>query len=48
MFRDHTGDAVLEWIVVAALAIAIVGAALYGVFQSIATKLNEVNTQIGS
>jgi len=48
MLRDHTGDAVLEWIIVAALAIAIVGAALYGVFQSIATKLNEVNTQIGS
>ena len=48
MFTDHTGDAILEWIVVAALAIAVVGAALYGVFQSIATKLNEVNTQIGS
>ena len=48
MFTDHTGDAILEWIVVAALAIAIVGTALYGVFQSIATKLNEVNTQIGS
>jgi len=48
MFTNHTGDAVLEWIVVAALAIAVVGAALYGVFQSIATKLNEVNTQIGS
>jgi len=48
MLRDHTGDAILEWIVVAALAIAIVGAALHGVFQSIATKLNEVNTQIGS
>jgi|GEM_PF-1316918 hypothetical protein len=48
MLREHTGDATLEWIVVAALAIAIVGAALYGVFQSIANKLNEVNTQIGS
>ena len=48
MLRELTGDATLEWIVVAALAIAIVGAALYGVFQSIANKLNEVNTQIGS
>ena len=48
MLRDHTGDAALEWIVIAALVIAVIGAALYGVFQSISTKLNEVNTQIGS
>ncbi|MBC8507901.1 MAG: hypothetical protein H8D34_23790 [Chloroflexi bacterium] len=48
MFTNHTGDAILEWIVIAALVIAVVGAALYGVFQSISTKLNEVNTQIGS
>lgn len=48
MFSDHTGDAVLEWIVLGALVIAIIGAALYGVFQSIADKLQDVNTQIGS
>ncbi len=48
MFHNHVGDVALEWIVVAAVAIAVLGGALYSVFQSISTKLNEINVQIGS
>ncbi len=48
MFSHHHGDAILEWIVLAAIIIAVAGAALYAVTQSISSKLQEINVQIGS
>ncbi len=48
MFSHHRGDTILEWIILAAIVVAIVGAALYAVTQSISNKLVEINVQIGS
>jgi len=48
MFTTHRGDAILEWIILGAVVIAVAGAALYAVTQSISTKLQEINVQIGS
>ena len=48
MFTHHDGDAILEWIVLGAVVIAVLGAALYAVSQSISSKLLEINVQIGS
>ena len=48
MFTYHHGDAILEWIVLGAVVIAVIGGALYAVSQSIAHKLQEINVQIGS
>ena len=48
MFTHHHGDAILEWIVLGAVVIAVIGGVLYAVSQSIAGKLRDVNVQIGS
>jgi len=48
MFTDHNGDAILEWIVLGVVVIAVIGGALYAVSQSIAVKLQTINVQIGS
>jgi len=48
MFRDHRGDAILEWVVLGAIVVAVVGGVIYSVMQSLATKLNEVNVELGS
>ena len=48
MFTNHTGDAILEWIVLAALVIAVIGGTLYVVGRTISNKLQDINVQIGS
>ena len=48
MFSHHTGTTTLEWVVTAAILIAVVGVVLYGVAQSIGDKLQEINVEIGS
>lgn len=48
MFKHHDGDAILEWIVLGAVVIAVIGGVLYAVSQSIAGKLQTINVQIGS
>ena len=47
MLTNHQGNMV-EYIVVIALVLAVIGGALYAVSTSIATKLQEINVQIGS
>ena len=44
----HRGDAILEWVVLGAIVVAVVGGVIYSVMQSLATKLNEVNVELGS
>jgi hypothetical protein len=48
MFTKHTGDAILEWIILATIVIAVIGGVLYAVSLSIANKLQNINVQIGS
>jgi hypothetical protein len=48
MFTHHYGDAILEWVVLGAIVIAVIGGVLYTVSQSIASKLQGINVQIGS
>ena len=48
MFKNHHGDAILEWIVLGAVVIAVIGVALYAIATSISNKLQEINVQIGS
>ena len=48
MLTKHYGDAILEWIILGAIVIAVIGGVLYAVSQSIANKLQEINVQIGS
>jgi hypothetical protein len=48
MFTNHNGDAILEWIILGAIVIAVIGSVLYAVSQSIANKLQNINVQIGS
>lgn len=47
MFRNHTGTSTLEWVVVAAIIIAVVGGALYLLGQTINDKIREINVQVG-
>ena len=48
MFTRHHGDAILEWIILGAVVIAVIGVALYAIATSISNKLQEINVQIGS
>ena len=46
--HNHTGTTALEYIIVGAIVVAVLGAALISVAQSIADKLAEINVEIGS
>ncbi len=48
MLIEHNGEAAVEYIVLAALIIALLGGTLYAVFNSIRGVLQEVNVEIGS
>ena len=48
VLTNHQGDAMLEWVILAAVILAVIGTALYAVTASISTKLQNVNAQIGS
>ena len=45
---QHTGEVALEYIVVGAIVIAVMGGALIAVANSISTKLGEINADLGS
>jgi hypothetical protein len=48
MLHDRNGQSVVEYIVVLAIFIALVGGALWEVFSTLRSKFNDVNTEIGS
>lgn len=48
MLHDRTAQSVVEYIVILAIFITLVGGALWQVFVSLQNKFNNVNTEIGS
>jgi hypothetical protein len=48
MLHDRNGQSVVEYIVVLAIFITLVGGALWEVFSSLQVKFNDVNVEIGS
>jgi hypothetical protein len=48
MLSDRNGQSVVEYIVVLAIFIALVGGALWEIYTSLQGKFNDVNAQIGS
>ena len=47
-FQHHRGEAALEYIIVGAIVITVLGAALYAVAQSVALKLEAINVDFGT
>ncbi len=48
MLHDRNGQSVVEYIVVLAIFITLVGGALWEVFSTLKVKFNDVNAEIGS
>jgi hypothetical protein len=48
MLTDRNGQSVVEYIVVLAIFITLVGGALWEVFSTLRIKFNDVNAEIGS
>lgn len=48
MLHDRNGQSVVEYIVILAILITLVGGALWEVFDTLRIKFNNVNTEIGS
>jgi Flp pilus assembly pilin Flp len=48
MLLDRNGQSVVEYIVILAIFISLVGGALWQIFTTLQNKFNNVNTQIGS
>lgn len=48
MLHDRNAQSVVEYIVVLAIFIALVGGALWQVYSSLQVKFNDVSAQIGS
>ena len=48
MLHDRNGQSVVEYIVVLAIFITLVGGALWEVFSALKVKFSDVQTQIGS
>lgn len=48
MLHDRRAQSIVEYIVILAIFIALVGGALWQIFVSLQTKFNNVNTEIGS
>jgi Flp pilus assembly pilin Flp len=48
MLQDRNGQSVVEYIVILAIFISLVGGALWQIFLTLQTKFDNVNTQIGS
>jgi Flp pilus assembly pilin Flp len=48
MLHDRNGQSVVEYIVILAIFISLVGGALWQIFTTLQTKFNNVNTEIGS
>ena len=48
MLSDRNGQSIVEYIVILAIFIALVGGALWQIFSTLQVKFNNVNSQIGS
>lgn len=48
MLHDRNGQSVVEYIVVLAIFITLVGGALWNIFTTLQVKFNNVNVEIGS
>lgn len=48
MLHDRNGQSVVEYIVILAIFISLVGGALLQIFTTLQTKFNDVNVEIGS
>ena len=48
MLFDRQAQSVVEYIVILAILITLVGGALWQIFATLQTKFNNVNTEIGS
>jgi len=48
MLHDRNGQSVVEYIVILAILISLVGGALWEIFSTLRVKFNDVNTEIGS
>ena len=48
MLFDQNGQSVVEYIVILAIFISLVGGALWQIFTTLQTKFNNVNVEIGS
>ena len=48
MLFDRRAQSIVEYIVILALVIGLVGGALWQIFVTLQTKFNNVNTEIGS
>ena len=48
MLHDRNGQSIVEYIVVLAIFITLVGGALWEVFSTLKVKFNDVNAEIGS
>ena len=48
MFHDRSGQSVVEYIVILAIFISLVGGALWQIFTTLHDKFNDVNAEIGS
>ena len=48
MLHDRNGQSVVEYIVILAILITLVGGALWEIFSTLRVKINDVNAEIGS
>ena len=48
MLQDRSAQSVVEYIVILAIFIGLVGGALWQIFVSLQNKFNDVNKEIGS
>lgn len=48
MLHDRNGQSVVEYIVILAILISLVGGALWKIFSTLRVKFYDVNTEIGS
>ncbi len=48
MLHDRHAQSVVEYIVILAILISLVGGALWQIFVTLQAKFNNVNTEIGS
>ena len=48
MLNDRNGQSIVEYIVVLAIFITLVGGALWNIFATLQVKFNDVNVEIGS
>ena len=46
--HKHIGEVALEYIIIGAIAVTVMGVALYGIAQAVAAKLAVINADIGS